>query len=201
MSRLLRRELESILADVSLEPGVEPTAVVAGMATEVQVRLRNRSPLGLRHVAVSTLPNVGFRRLPYLAEGEVLSFPARIPPRSEAGAFHFPIRWRVQRLDGKAMSGEAPMAVDVRSTRETVQRGELGSSPYIVGSPIDREEMFFGRQDIIANIQRQLSTSHRANVILLEGNRRTGKTSILRRLQDPTVLPGWMVVNCSGTGR
>ena len=60
--------------------------------------------------------------------------------------------------------------------------------------------MFFGRQNIIDRMQRQLSTSHRANVILLEGNRRTGKTSILKRLQDPDVLPGWIVVNCSLQG-
>src|SRR4029453_6297737 len=53
---------------------------------------------------------------------------------------------------------------------------------------------------IIDKIKRQLSTSHRANVILLEGNRRTGKTSILKRLQAPNVLPGWIFVNCSFQG-
>ena len=60
--------------------------------------------------------------------------------------------------------------------------------------------MLFGRQDIIDTIKRQLSTSHHANVILLEGNRRTGKTSILKRLQAPDMLPGWIVVNCSLQG-
>ena len=60
--------------------------------------------------------------------------------------------------------------------------------------------MFFGREDIIEKIRRQLSTTHSANVVLLEGNRRTGKTSILKRLQAPEVLPGWIVVNCSLQG-
>ncbi len=74
---------------------------------------------------------------------------------------------------------------------------ELGISPYIVGNPVVVEDMFFGRQDVIQSIQRQLSTEHKANVILLEGNRRTGKTSILKQLEKEDVLPEWVVVNCS----
>jgi type I restriction enzyme M protein len=200
ISRLVGAELESMLEDVRLEPGVEPSAVVAGMATEVQIRLKNLSSLALRNVLVSTSPDVGSADVAYLAESQTLSSAAQIPARTETGPFRFLLRWRAERLDGRPVSGEAPLAVDVRSTREAVRLAELGASPYIVGSPIDREEMFFGRQDIIHKIQRQLSTSHRANVILLEGNRRTGKTSILKRLQAPDVLPGWIVVNCSFQG-
>ena len=76
----------------------------------------------------------------------------------------------------------------------------LGASPYIVGSPVDRQEMFFGRADVIERIQRQVGASTHANVILLEGNRRTGKTSILRQLGNPDALPGWITVDCSLQG-
>ena len=200
ISRLVRTELESVLEDVRLEPSVEPSTVVAGTENEVQVRLKNLSPLPLRDVSVSTSPSVGSKQVIYLNEGQVLSFAAQIPARAKTGPFRFRLRWQANRLDGQPVSGEVPLAVDVRSTREVVHRAELGTSPYIVGSPIDREEMFFGRQDVIDKIQRQLSTSHRANVILLEGNRRTGKTSILKRLQAPDVLPDWIVVNCSFQG-
>ena len=198
--RLVRAELDSILEDVKLEPGVEPSAVVAGTENEIQIRVKNLSPLALRNVSVSTSPSVGATQVGYLAEDETLSFTANIPARTETGPFQFKLRWQADRLDGRPVSGELPLAVDVRSTREAVHLAELGASPYIVGSPIDREEMFFGRQDIIDKIQRQLSTSHRANVILLEGNRRTGKTSILKRLQASDVLPGWIVVNSSLQG-
>ena len=202
ISRLIRAELDSILEDVRFEPGVEPSAVVAGTENEIQVRVKNLSPLALRNVLVSTIPSVGSTRAGYLAEGEALSFTATIPARTETGPFPFNLRWRADRLDGRLVSGELPLAVDIRSTREAVHLADLGTSPYIVGNPIDidREEMFFGRQDIIDKIQRQLSTSHQANVTLLEGNRRTGKTSILKRLQAPDVLPGWIVVNCSFQG-
>ena len=200
ISRLVRAELDSILEDVELEPGVEPSAVVAGTETEIQVRVKNLSPLALRNVSVSTSPSVGSTHVGYLAEAETLSFTAKIPASAEIGPFQFKLLWQADRFDGRPESGELPLAVDVRSTREAVHLAELGTSPYIVGSPIDREEMFFGRQDIIQKIKQQLSTSHRANVILLEGNRRTGKTSILKRLQAPDVFPGWIVVNCSLQG-
>ena len=197
ISRLVRDELDSILGDVELETEVEPNAVVVGTENEVQVRVKNLSPLALRNVSVSTLPLVGETRIGYLAEGEMHSFTANIPLRPETGPFQFELRWQADRLDGQTVSDKLPLAVDVRSERENVHRADLGANPYICGSPINREEMFFGREEIIDTIQRQLSTSHHANVILLEGNRRTGKTSILKHLQTPDVLPSWIVVNCS----
>ena len=201
ISRLVRVELESLLEDVRLEPGVEPSAVVAGTENEVQVRLKNLSPLALRNVSGSTSPDIGSTRVMYLAEGQALSFSVQILARIENAPFRFQLLWRADRLDGQPVSGKVPLAVNVRSTREAVLQAKLGTSPYIVGNPIDREEMFFGRRDIIDKIQRQLSTSNRANVILLEGNRRTGKTSILKYLQDhPDILPGWIVVNSSLQG-
>ena len=200
ISRLVRDELNSILGDVELETEVEPNEIVAGTENEVEVRVKNLSLLALRNVSVSTLPSVGETRIDYLAEGEMHSFTANIPLRPETGPFQFELRWQADRLDGQTVSDKLPLAVDVRSEGEDIHPVDLGPSPYIVGSPIDREEMFFGRQDIIDTIKRQLSTSNDANVILLEGNRRTGKTSILKRLQAPDVLPDWIVVNCSLQG-
>ena len=80
---------------------------------------------------------------------------------------------------------------------EPAIRDDLGPSPYIVGSPVDQEDMFFGRAVIMDKIRRQLGGGNHANVILLEGNRRTGKTSILRQLSKKETLPGWVPVYCS----
>ena len=46
-------------------------------------------------------------------------------------------------------------------------------------------------------IKRQLGDRDLANVVLLEGNRRTGKTSILQQLGKEDALPGWVTVYCS----
>ena len=200
ISRIVRLERESILENVEMEPFVRPSSVPPGKEAEVQVSLNNRSRLALRNVSISTRPNIGASRVPYLAGEKSLSFPVQIPASEPGGNYRFQVHWRADRLDGQQVLGDAPLAVGVSVARETASPGDIGTSPYIVGSPIDREEMFFGREDIINNIGRQLSTRHRANVVLLEGNRRTGKTSILGRLQAPDVLPDWITVNCSLQG-
>ena len=73
----------------------------------------------------------------------------------------------------------------------------LGASPYIVGNPVDRAEMLFGRSELLERIRRQLGGPDGGNVLLLEGNRRAGKTSILRRLLKQDLLPGWLAIYCS----
>ncbi|MBI4674032.1 MAG: hypothetical protein HY741_20490 [Chloroflexi bacterium] len=55
-------------------------------------------------------------------------------------------------------------------------------NPYIAGSPVTGAEMFFGRQDVFAFILQALVGKHRDNVIVLYGQRRTGKTSALYQM-------------------
>jgi formylglycine-generating enzyme required for sulfatase activity len=55
-------------------------------------------------------------------------------------------------------------------------------NPYIAGNPITGVEMFFGREDVFDWIQQTLPGKHRDNVIVLYGQRRTGKTSLLHQL-------------------
>ena len=55
-------------------------------------------------------------------------------------------------------------------------------NPYIAGNPVTGTEMFFGRQDIFTFVQQALIGQHRDNVIVLYGQRRTGKTSVLYQM-------------------
>lgn len=55
-------------------------------------------------------------------------------------------------------------------------------NPYIAGNPVTGPEMFFGREDVFQFISRTLIGQHRDNVIVLYGQRRTGKTSVLYQL-------------------
>jgi type I restriction enzyme M protein len=57
--------------------------------------------------------------------------------------------------------------------------------------------MFVGREDIMSRIRLQFPADKPGNVVLLIGNRRMGKTSILRRLCVRDALPGWLVAYCS----
>jgi hypothetical protein len=64
-------------------------------------------------------------------------------------------------------------------------------NPYIAGNPVTGTEMFFGREDVFTFIREALTGRHRDNVIVLYGQRRTGKTSVLYQMRhhlDPRYL-------------
>jgi len=59
-------------------------------------------------------------------------------------------------------------------------------SPYIVGMPVKTNEMFFGRQDIFEWVRENASNLYQEQPLLLYGERRMGKTSVLYQLlQSP----------------
>ena len=53
------------------------------------------------------------------------------------------------------------------------------SNPYIVGNPIKSREMFFGREDDINFVARKIGKGRSNQIVVLCGDRRSGKTSIL----------------------
>jgi len=56
--------------------------------------------------------------------------------------------------------------------------------PYVTGTPLRSGQMFVGRKDTFEFVQEHLLGAYQNNVIVLHGQRRTGKTSILYRLQE-----------------
>ena len=209
MTRILDEEIEAMQESVTLRIGVEPDEVAVGAVSEVQLRLTNASKVPLRNVRVdarlievrpsvgrdATRPPVCDVHIAYLADGETRNVPMNVNPSEATQPVGISVSWRAQRLDGTTVREAKQVEVQVRTTHKRLRPRDLGSSPYIVGSPVDRREMFFGRAGVMERIRRQLGTH--ANVILLEGNRRTGKTSILRQLKEPDALSGWIPVYCS----
>jgi len=55
-------------------------------------------------------------------------------------------------------------------------------NPYIAGAPVSGPEMFYGREDVFEFIRRNLIGQHRDSPIVLYGQRRTGKTSVLYQI-------------------
>jgi len=58
--------------------------------------------------------------------------------------------------------------------------GSQQRNPYIIGRPIDEEEFFFGREGLFGFIEDNLVQN--VKVILLHGQRRIGKSSVLRQI-------------------
>ncbi|MFM7408730.1 MAG: ATP-binding protein [Cuspidothrix sp.] len=52
-------------------------------------------------------------------------------------------------------------------------------NPYIVGRPVD-QQLFFGRESLFSSLQDDLK--HNRNIILLHGQRRSGKSSVIKNI-------------------
>lgn len=79
-----------------------------------------------------------------------------------------------------------------RGLAEAVERSQELDNPYVVGVPLtEQQDIFVGRTDIVARIE-QLLLDRRRPPLLLYGQRRMGKTSLLRnlgRLLPSTMIP------------
>ena len=200
MVKLAEQEVHEILHTVRLDVDVNPKEVTVGIAHEVRLRVFNAAAVPLFNIRVTaqhTNGTVNADEVVFLGENQSHEIPLVIQPQDVSQPVRIAVAWQARRLDSKVVRGETVVSLLVRSSDEADGQGDLGASPYIVGSPVDRDAMFFGRAGLMDQIRRQLGGSDRANVILLEGNRRTGKTSILRQLAKEDTLPGWVVVYCS----
>ena len=186
---------QDLLGTIDLAPMVEPPLVDAARECDVKLRLRNAGPLALRYLRVSTTPLKSEVTRQSLSPGEEFAWQMVVPPQ-KPGRLPITLEWTALRLDGREISGSLQVALEARSVRAAAG-ADLGPSPYVVGTPIDRPDMFYGREDILNEIRRALRTDGPSAVILLEGNRRTGKSSILKQLLRSGFLPAWVPVYCS----
>ncbi len=58
----------------------------------------------------------------------------------------------------------------------------MAQNPYIAGNPVGKTNSFVGRSDILREVLRVLDNSNQ-NTLVLFGQRRIGKTSILQYLE------------------
>jgi tetratricopeptide (TPR) repeat protein len=58
------------------------------------------------------------------------------------------------------------------------------TNPYIAGNPIQTADMFYGRDSVFATIRENLVGKYQDNPVVLYGQRRTGKTSILYQIKN-----------------
>lgn len=72
-------------------------------------------------------------------------------------------------------------------------------NPYIIGRPIYEPELFFGREDLFNFIHDNLNK--RAQVILLHGQRRIGKSSVLSQIPNFITLEQFLFVPLSLEGK
>ncbi|MCK7468941.1 MAG: hypothetical protein MZU91_12985 [Desulfosudis oleivorans] len=194
----LREWLRAATADLidanGLQVRTSPASLVAGTFAEFSVEVENPGALPLRNVRVETQPDWGIAELPYPAERGAFPIHLRGDVPGQGGDLsccacyggHVPCRDR-----WSTVRSNSPSAWPSPSRRPAPSPAELGGSLHVTGSPLEPQHghsVFYGREELIGKISRQIATH--GNVVLLEGNRRAGKTSILKHLEGAIRDPG-----------
>ena len=116
-----------------------------------------------------------------LAPGEETQVQLSIRPRLDQGLDRLRARFVVIYTDPRGPDQIENFA-DVVQLLSTTEEFQFIPNPYVVGTPLQTgSPLFFGREDVIEYIQQNLAASHRNNLVLI-GQRRTGKTSLLKQL-------------------
>lgn len=197
--KMIQESIDALFLDIKLDFRVHDKLLRAGTKAEINLAIIHKGFLPLRYIVVRSSPDWGQTYLAFLAEGSTESMALEGIAPETSGDFIIDINWYAVTLDGEVIEGktELPFRVTSDDFLSIGQSGDMGRNPYVTGTPIspDRDDVFFGREDLLTNIKGQIEKS--GNVIFLEGNRRAGKTSILNHLKGLGPVDGWLGVYCS----
>lgn len=96
--------------------------------------------------------------------------------------------------DDRIAVGNKVEFADMVRFYEVTEEFQRISNPYIVGHPVKSSEMFHGRRDIFQFVAENLSGPAQDRTLMLHGQRRTGKTSILYQLLQGRLGGGFIPV-------
>jgi len=193
-------QCQSIAASADLVISLQNAYMGSDGSTEIELRLNNPGVAPLRKLSLTAEPTSSALKLPLLSAGTTRTWTIQAEPNTLSEPVNLIVHWSALLLDAVPKDGQVDISVQARPLHAAVSSQLFRVNPYIAGPPIDRPEMFFGRDELIQQIRRLLRNDGPSSVILLEGNRRTGKTSLLKRLLDPQLLPRWIPIYCQFQG-
>lgn len=189
------QESKTLAGQTKLVGSVSPAILTVGVESELTFTVRNEGALPLRRIDLATKPFDSSASCASLSPMEEHRWTLKLKPH-EAGKFDIKVKWSALQMDRTGFTDEFSLGIEVRTLREQSLLHRLDTSPYITGTSLSARDgaLFFGRTDILTEIKRSLRTSGPSTVLILEGVRRVGKTSLLKQLLRPEFLPKWICV-------
>jgi len=171
---------DALLGDIRIDARIIPDSVPANEVTEAAITIANRGPLPLRKIQLLG-DGIEDRYLPILQSGAEHSWSVMLGALP-AGRHAVNLQWSAIRLDENPASGNIELAIDVADFSERTGLLDLGESPYVYARVLDEktENVFFGRKKAIKKILAAIGKRDASTIVLVEGNRRIGKTSLLK---------------------
>jgi hypothetical protein len=171
--------------------------VMAGKATVlVEVQSRGDHPVLSGSVQILASPHFRVlgedtRVLPHLAPGDARTIELAIKPQGP-GPLQLELLLTWDDLEARGKQGRH--AAEVTIVAEPPPFRRIERNPYIAGPPVRSEDMFFGRDDVFRYVNENLAGRYQDNILILHGQRRTGKSSILYQLERRDLLPEHVAV-------
>lgn len=186
VAELIAVEVRSITDTTTIIASVDPPILQTGSSETITLEVSNEGAFYLRNFQMDILPSDLRISEAIFAPGQKLNCSVNVDT-SKSGGKEFRIFWNARSLEGKSIDGvfEIPLEVVDSPCNE-----DFGASPYVIGNPVGAN-MFFGRKDVLEKVERRLRRGS-SGVVLLEGNRRVGKTSILKHLDESDLLDGFV---------
>lgn len=203
-SGLLTAEIEEQRGRAELEVSLMTKRLAPNGQTHVAMEIRNTGRAAAENIVARLDENPAYQirsepqLIPFLPSGRSRQVRFLIEPQAEE-------RFRVglsliyddrNRHDKTAAFGD--MVHLLPPVREFVPV----ANPYLPGTPLRKDSpLFFGREELFDFIAEHAGSHSQRNVFMLVGQRRTGKTSLLLRLEEylpPQLLP--VYIDCQSLG-
>jgi hypothetical protein len=150
----------------------------------IALSLRNTGRGAAVHVEVRLLPSSEYKLvdetavLEHLGPGEEAQVGLRVCP---LGVRRFRALFEIRYTDPRGPD-QCESFADAVQLLETTAEFHAIPNPYVVGTPLRAgSPLFFGREDVMTFLLDHLTAAHRNNLVLI-GQRRTGKSSLLKQL-------------------
>ena len=171
------RAIQSLLQAIKIQSMLNPASVPIAKPTILTASIFNLGALSLRdvHARIGSVQ----AQNPLLTPEDVWDIPVTFTAK-HAGSHPLSLEWTAKRMDGKIEAGNIELMVEAVSLLDAAGEG-LGTNPYVDGaSPVGKNGvMFYGRRDAIHRMDQALARKNRSTVLVIEGNRRIGKSSLL----------------------
>ena len=192
----LSQAIEELLSEVGIAIESKTESLKAGTHSELTLLIRNEGLLPLRNFVIEVSAWKVRTKPIFIAEKAEQTLTVEVEVPASVGRQSINLEWTCAKLDGRPINGRQEVSIELTSSREISVATDLGLSPYFISQPVgpDRNDVFFGREAVIEQIKRQLQSG---NTVLLEGNRRAGKSSILKHLEGRDRIPGRLAVYSS----
>lgn len=174
-------------ADVVIE--LKSQRITQGARLPITVLARNRGLNVAEHVRIKIVKGDDYyvtqadeQGIEILGAGETRDITFFVEPKPDVKRLR--LQWQVSFDDSVESVRQAEFADIAEFVAPDKPFQKIFPIPYVTGTPLKDSSVFVGRQDIFEFVKENLLGAHQNNVIILHGQRRTGKTSVLYRLGE-----------------